>query len=105
VISGTDYNIDSDLKSDKKNLRQTFKHFRKFKTSNNSNNFYDWLSKNTDYISDSDIDLLHNINKLFCLDITPTKLCAFNNIKIINCSIKQEEVENIMKEEDFIFCK
>ena len=105
VISGTDYNIDSDLKSDKKNLRQTFKHFRKFKTSNNSNNFYDWLSKNTDYISDSDIDLLHNINKLFCLDITPTKLCAFNNIKIINCPIKQEEVENIMKEEDFIFCK
>jgi hypothetical protein len=105
VISGTDYNIDSELNHESKNLRQTFKHFRKFKNSNNSNNFYDWLSKNTDYISDSDIDLLHNINKLFTLDITPKKLCAFNNIKIINCPIKQEEVENIMKEEDFIFCK
>jgi hypothetical protein len=105
VISGTDYNIDSDLKNESKNLGKTFKHFRKFKTSNEPNNFYDWLSKNTDYISDSDIELLHNINKIFTLDITPEKLCAFNNIKIVNCPIKQEEVENIMKEEDFIFCK
>jgi hypothetical protein len=106
VISGTDYNIDSDLKNESKNLiRQTFKHFRKFKTSNDSTDFYDWLSKNTDYICDSDIELLHNINKMFTLDITPEKLCAFNNIKIVNCPIKQDEVENIMKEEDFIFCK
>jgi hypothetical protein len=106
VISGTDYNIDSDLKNESKNLiRQTFKHFRKFKTSNDPNNFYDWLSKNTDYICDSDIELLHNINKMFTLDITPEKLCAFNNIKIVNCPINQYEVENIMKEEDFIFCK
>ena len=106
VISGTDYNIDSDLKNESKNLiRQTFKHFRKFKTSNDSTDFYDWLSKNTDYICDSDIELLHNINKMFTLDITPEKLCAFNNIKIVNCPINQYEVENIMKEEDFIFCK
>ena len=105
VISGTDYNINYDTKNETTNLRQTFKHFRKFKNSNDTTDFYDWLSKNTDYISKSDIELLHNINKMFTLDITPEKLCVFNNIKIVNCPIKQDEVENIMKEEDFIFCK
>jgi len=103
VISGTDYNIEFNTKKESKTLEKTFNYFRKFKNSNEPNTFYDWLSKNTNYISDSDIELLHNINKIFTLGITPEKLCAFNNIKIVNCPIKQKEIENIMKEEDFIF--
>ena len=101
VISGTDYNTNND--NNNINLTQTFKHFHKFKQSNdyNNNNFYDWLSKNTDYVYD--IELLLNINKLFSLDITRDKMDSLNNIKIINCPVKQEEIENIMKEEDFIF--
>ena len=31
------------------------------------------------------------------------KLDIFNNIKIVNGHIKQKEIENIMKSEDFIF--
>ena len=101
VISGTDYNTNND--NNNINLTQSFKHFYKFKQSNdyNNNNFYDWLSKNTDYVYD--IELLLNINKLFSLDITRDKMDSLNNIKIINCPVKQEEIENIMKEEDFIF--
>jgi flap endonuclease-1 len=103
VLSGTDYNINADGDNDKVNLRQTFKHFRKFKNSNNSNNFYDWLSVNTEYISD--MDLLKNINKIFNLDINHDNLRTFNNIKIVNGPVRQEEIENIMKNEDFIFYK
>ena len=101
VISGTDYNTNND--NNNINLTQSFKHFYKFKQSNdyNNNNFYDWLSKNTDYVYD--IELLLNINKLFSLDITRDKMDSLNNIKIINCPVKQEEIEIIMKEEDFIF--
>jgi flap endonuclease-1 len=104
VLSGTDYNINADGNNDKVNLRQTFKHFRKFKNSNDANiKFYDWLLEHSDYISD--MDLLNNINKMFNLDINRENLNAFNNIKVVNGPIRQDEIENIMKDEDFIFCK
>ena len=103
ILSGTDYNINADGNNDKVNLRLTFKHFRKFKNSNNNMNFYDWLTEHTDYISD--MDLLIKINQMFSLDNDRKNLDAFNNIKIINGPIIQEEIENIMEDEDFIFCK
>jgi 5'-3' exonuclease len=104
VLSGTDYNINADKNNDNVNLKQTLKYFHKFKNSNDpNNNFYNWLLKNSDYISD--IELLHNINNIFTLDVKHENLHAFNNIKIVNGPIKQNEVEDIMKEADFIFCK
>jgi 5'-3' exonuclease len=104
VLSGTDYNINADGNNDKVNLRQTFKHFRKFKNSNDENvKFYDWLLGNTEYISD--MDLLNNINKMFNLNVNHENLNAFNKIKVVNGPIRQDEIENIMKDEDFIFCK
>ena len=103
VLSGTDYNTNADGNNNKVNLRQTFKHFHKFKTINNSNNFYEWLTLNTEYISD--ISLLKHINNMFDLDSNQDNLRVFNNIKITNGPIKQSDIENIMKDEDFIFCK
>jgi flap endonuclease-1 len=103
VLSGTDYNINADGNNDKVNLRQTFKHFRKCKSSNYSKNFYNWLLENTEYISD--MDLLNNINKMFNLDVNHENLNEFNKIKVVNGPIRQNEIENIMKDEDFIFCK
>ena len=97
------YNINADGNNDTVNLRLTFKHFRKFKNSNNNMDFYDWLTEHTDYISD--MDLLIKINQMFNLDNDRKNLDAFNKIKIINGPIIQEEIENIMAEEDFIFCK
>ena len=101
ILSGTDYNINADGDTNKVNLRSTIKHFKKFKESN-TDSFYDWLIKNTDYISD--VDLLNKINNMFNLEYAHEKLEIFKNIKIINGPIRQDEIEEIMKEEDFIFC-
>lgn len=103
ILSGTDYNMNADGNNNKVNLRQTFKHFHKFKTISNSDNFYDWLTLNTEYISD--VSLLKHVNKMFNLDSNRDNLRVFNNIKIVNGPINQSDVENIMKDEDFIFCK
>jgi hypothetical protein len=108
VLSGTDYNINADGRNDNVNLSLTLKHFRKFKccinnNNNNNNKFYDWLIEKTDYISD--IDLLIKINGMFDLDLHHENLDAFKNIKIVNGPIFQDDIENIMIEEDFIFYK
>lgn len=104
ILSGTDYNINTN--NNQVNLNVTieyFNHFKNSKNSKNSNNvtFYDWLQLNTDYISD--IHLLNKINNMFNLDSNNDKLNIFNNIKIENGPIKQQDIENIMKSEDFIF--
>jgi flap endonuclease-1 len=101
ILSGTDYNINTN--NNKVNLNVTIEYFNHFKNSKNSKNttFYDWLQLNTDYISD--IHLLNKINNMFNLDSTNDKLNIFNNIKIENGPIKQQDIENIMKSEDFIF--
>jgi hypothetical protein len=42
---------------------------------------------------------------MFNLECDHEKLEVFNKIKIVNGPIRQDDIENIMKEEDFIFCK
>jgi flap endonuclease-1 len=101
ILSGTDYNINANRNNDKINLRLTIKHFKKYKELNSNNEFYIWLTENTEYITD--IILLNKINSMFNLDCNNDKLDIFKNIKIINGPIRQDEIENIMKEEDFIF--
>jgi flap endonuclease-1 len=104
VLSGTDYNIHADGNNEKVNLIITLKQFKKFKSSNKNNiQFYDWLIQNTTYITD--VELLNKINDMFNLDVNHYKLDVFKEIKIINGPIRQNEIENIMKCEDFIFCK
>jgi flap endonuclease-1 len=100
VLSGTDYNINANGNNDIVNLRLTIKHFKKFKDSK-EDNFYNWLIQNTDYIND--IDLLNKINNMFSLECDHKKLEIFKNIKVVNGPIRQDEIEEIMKEEDFIF--
>jgi hypothetical protein len=101
ILSGTDYNINANGNNDIVSLRVTMKHFKKFKESNKTD-FYNWLMENTDYIND--IELLNKINKMFNLECDHEKLKIFNNIKVVNGPIRQDEIETIMKEEDFIFC-
>ena len=61
ILSGTDYNINT---NNKVHLNVTIGHFNNFKKLKNSDNttFYDWLQVNTDYISD--IHLLNKINDI-----------------------------------------
>jgi 5'-3' exonuclease len=114
ILSGTDYNINANTsaggKGDNKNsLSNTLKLFGKYKTSNspnsNSLSFYDWIITNSEYISD--LDLLNKINQMFDLstDLRSNQLDVFNRIKIINGPIIVESIQDIMREEGFIFIK
>jgi flap endonuclease-1 len=100
ILSGTDYNINT---NNNVNLKSTIEYYHKYKKTDNSNKttFYDWLQENTNYITD--IFMLNKINDMFNLDCNNKKLDIYNNIKIVNGHIKQKEIENIMKSEDFIF--
>ena len=114
ILSGTDYNINANTsaggKGDNKNsLSNTLKLFGKYKASNSSNSnslsFYDWTITNSEYITD--LDLLNKINQMFDLstDLRSNQLDVFNRIKIINGPIIVESIQDIMREEGFIFMK
>ena len=103
ILSGTDYNINAKCNIENINLHQTIKYFRNFKALDNDKDFYNWLVNKMKYIFD--FDLLIKINNMFDLEFVHERLEFFKNIKIINGPIRQYEIENIMKEEDFIFCK
>jgi flap endonuclease-1 len=106
ILSGTDYNTNTN-KDTSVNLNNTLKLFNKYKNSiNNSNSkttFYEWLQSNSDYISD--LELLEKINRMFDLSLDHYKLEVFNNIKIINGPIIENLVQEIMRDEGFIFMK
>ena len=100
VLSGTDYNITTDINNN--NLHETLKLFRKFKIINeNGLTFYDWLLKHTSYISN--LTLLEKIVKMF--ELNNSRLDAFQNVSIENGPKIQERIEEIMKGVDFIFVK
>ena len=115
ILSGTDYNINANTSSttsssgkggNSNNLHNTLKLFTKYKASDTkSTTFYKWLQTNTEYISD--LDLLEKINKMFDLSINAKniKLDAFISIKILNGPIMTECIQDIMREEGFIFMK
>jgi flap endonuclease-1 len=100
ILSGTDYNINADGKNDKVNFHLTLKYFRKYQYIKSNLLFYDWLSENSDYISDK--DLLQKINNMFDVDLN-YNIEVFKNIKICNGPIIHNEIKDIMREEDFIF--
>lgn len=101
ILSGTDYNINANGNNDKNNLNMTLKYFRKYQNSKSNLEFYNWLTQNTDYISDK--DLLQKINNMFDVDYNNENIESFKHIKICNGPIIQNDIKNIMKEEDFIF--
>ena len=108
ILSGTDYNIQVDTDNYIVNLDNTVKYFYKYKSKNNKNDnknisFYKWLIDNYDYIKD--IELLEKINNMFNLNEQHYNLEVFKNIKVINGPIRQNEIENIMLDDGFIFVK
>jgi 5'-3' exonuclease len=111
ILSGTDYNINKNTTIDNGvNLSATLKLFGKYKAAtNNSKSFYEWLQLNSEYISD--LELLEKINKMFDLssdtntNTKNSKLDAFNYIKILNGPIMTNCIQDIMREEGFIFMK
>jgi flap endonuclease-1 len=102
VLSGTDYNINANgVNKHEINLEQTLKWFHKYKKSDTSVTFYTWLNNNTDFISDN--ELLKKINQMFDLRSYNCNLEIFKKVKIINGYIRSDCIEEIMKDDGFIF--
>jgi flap endonuclease-1 len=102
ILSGTDYNIHAHGDNKHNNLYQVVKYFNNYRTNETTTSFYKWLQEKTDCISD--IELLNKINIMFDLNEEKENLRVFNDIKIINGPIRQDEIINIMRQENFIFC-
>jgi 5'-3' exonuclease len=103
VLSGTDYNIQNCNNNSRNipNLYETFNLFKKYiKEKENSNsNFYEWLTINSDYITDH--ELLQNIYNMFDLKNIDFKI--FETIKIVNSPINCENIKTILKIDGFVF--
>jgi len=110
ILSGTDYNIHANtrnIKSKNRNqditLYDTLKLFQKYKDDHydNKETFYKWLQNNTECISD--IELLEKINKMFDLSLHHCNIENFKYIKIMNGPVNNNCLQEIMREEGFIF--
>jgi len=101
ILSGTDYNINANGDNKHNNLYQVVKHFNNYRQTEITETFYRWLQEKTDCISD--IELLNKINTMFDLNEEKENLRVFNDIKVVNGPIKQDEIVSIMTEENFIF--
>ena len=102
VLSGTDYNSLNDNAKNSPTLYTTLKHFKKFhKDKNNTNDFYDWLLENTNYIRDS--ETLKKIYDIFDLSKGHVNIKVFENIKIINGPIMKDNIKKILKTDGFLF--
>ena len=97
IVSGTDYNIGCDDSGN--NLIKMLKYFKKYKKSG-TDGFYEWLEKNTKYITDV-IDL-YTVHSLFTLeDMDEYK--QYEKLKIVNGPINKSNLITVMEKEDFIF--
>jgi flap endonuclease-1 len=100
ILSGTDYNTNSDKNS---YLYRTLKLYKKYhKQSKNENeniDFYDWIHQKTNYIQD--YQAIKKIYNLFDLNDDATK--SFENLKFSNSSYDKLEIRKILEKEWFIF--
>lgn len=99
ILSGTDYNIHSSKNTD---LYTTLRLFKKYhKRAEENCDFYDWLSKNTDYVED--YEFVKQIYNLFDLKDIDISTMNFENVKILNGSYNKYEIKKIMVEDGFLF--
>jgi flap endonuclease-1 len=100
VLSGTDYNMDSNEKNH--TLNETLKLFKKYHKAKSNKEFYEWLKENNpNYIED--YDLLKKIYNMFDLSINHFDIKIFENIKIVNGPIMKEQMIEILKKDGFLF--
>ena len=107
IVSGTDYNTDSNDNDNgnSTNLIKTIKYFKKYKKDIEKNkagncDFYKWLEDNTDYITNS-IDL-YIIQDMFNLANMP-EYKPYDKLKISNGPINKPNLMSVMDKENFLF--
>jgi len=103
VISGTDYNNDTDISHNIFETMNQFKKYKEFTTPQSDEDFYTWLMNKTNYIED--LKLLQkviNINNMFDLS-KPDTSQLIEKITILNGYIQKDEIKSILKNDGFIF--
>jgi len=99
VLSGTDYNINTNT-----SLTETIKWYYEYRKyvvdTNNPYGFYIWLLKNTKYITD--YPRLLNTYKIFQF-CNNTDLENWDRMEIVEKSMNQDALREIMKKEGFVF--
>ena len=104
ILSGTDYNSLNDDDKNTHHLQATLKWFKKYlkQIKNNkidvSLHFYHWLLENTTYIQD--YDLLVKICDMFDVN---KKNINIDDIRIVNGPIINQDIEEILKTDGFLF--
>lgn len=101
VLSGTDYNSVSDNNN---TLTNTLKIFKKYRKSNISCNFYEWIKNSyiyENYIND--LDLLNKIYDIFDLSKSHYNIKVFEKIRITNSKVNNLDLKYILKHDGFIF--
>jgi hypothetical protein len=101
VLSGTDYNINSNT-SIKETIQWYYKYLNykeKNKGQDTVYSFYIWLVKNTKYIID--YNKLIDVYNMFHYNFDSLK--DWENIEIINKTVDKEKVKYLMEDEGFIF--
>jgi flap endonuclease-1 len=100
VLSGTDYNIETEDNSH--SLTDTLKYFKKYHKLKTKIGFYDWLMNNFEnYIKDYEI--LKKIYDMFDLSQNHYNIKIFEKIRIVNGNIMKCEINNILKLDGFLF--
>lgn len=107
VISGTDYNINTDENNNDENENilpvtlKRFKRYYKYKTNiTNCDCFSDWLDKQYHCIKNH--ELLNKIINMFNLD-TKQLTIDYENIVITNNSINKSNLQEMLKTDGFLF--
>jgi flap endonuclease-1 len=101
VLSGTDYNINTDAR-DGMNLQKTIKLFKKYKKTKDGGDFYNWINSNYSECIEN-FDSLKNIYNMFDLSENHEHLKICDNIRIINTTINKEQMKPILEEDGFVF--
>jgi DNA-directed RNA polymerase subunit H (RpoH/RPB5) len=100
VLSGTDYNINSNT-SLNETIRWYYEYIKYLRnTNNNPYNFYVWLIKNTKYITD--YKKLLDIFQIFKFS-NNTEFENWDNIDVIDKPINEIALKEIMGKEGFVF--
>lgn len=100
VVSGTDYNYNVNRKT---NIHLTLKLFRRYKKSESTKEFYEWLEENTDYIEN--ICQLYNNLAMFDLSYIkfPKNICHKNKNSIKLLQKDDTILKNVLQEDGFFF--
>ena len=101
IISGSDYNINTDNKME---LYKTLKYFKKYKKNEDEwGGFYNWLM--TESKCDIDYQLLNDIKNMFIINEMENRegLKSFEQIKIMNGPTNLHAIIDLLEDDGFIF--